>query len=397
MDEAITTTDSKVVATVVREETRETDPRNIPDGTDRSTHRGRTTDHPRREMVEHRPMAKLAAPQKRNPTSHRTRDKVTNHDYDQGPEEDYGYDGEYGQDDSGYEDLGRNMENDRQEEIDYGDWRIDRLADETGQYTDDKAHADREPVGVPAAHFAQGNAEPRTLLEDGLPAVARCETEASVVTELRATMLLGMNTLGPLQYNILLSLEARIQQIETEDAPAAMELTGSPEDAPQRFSMRPADLEHQSMVHPTGVHIHKGTDRETAIMWESVDNHAQLFVDKGFAKVPHDKLMKIYPQGPDERRVIKKTTTELMEKGKITRTQTQVPFAFPVFIVWQGTGDNRKGHIVVDVRPLNKEALNDAYPMRRQDDIMAELAHARYITVVDAMSYYQWLLHPDPT
>ncbi|KAM0740599.1 hypothetical protein ACQRIT_005783 [Beauveria bassiana] len=223
----------------------------------------------------------------------------------------------------------------------------------------------------------------------------------------RGTKLSVFRTLPP---------DTTVHQVNADDAPAAMELAGALDDSPQRFTLRPTDLpDGQTVVHGTGVHIQKGdTEDETAELWKLIDEFKGLFKDKGFAIMPEDELMRVrlkpgweeaishkchvYPQGPDERAVIKRTLQDLIDKGKIDRTRLQVAFAFPVFVVWHGVGDKRKGRMVVDVRALNKQALSDAYPMRRQDDIMADLAHAERITVIDAMSfYYQWLLHQDST
>lgn len=47
--------------------------------------------------------------------------------------------------------------------------------------------------------------------------------------------------------------------------------------------------------------------------------------------------------------------------------------SFPVFVVWQGTGQKRKGRMVVDIRQLNKMGLTDAYPITKQEGIYIKL------------------------
>ncbi|KGQ08839.1 Transposon Ty3-I Gag-Pol polyprotein [Beauveria bassiana D1-5] len=208
--------------------------------------------------------------------------------------------------------------------------------------------------------------------------------------------------------------EARIHAVDKQNVDMAMELAAmrEPEDA-TRFTLTADILRENTIVHPTGVNIHRSRDENQNAAWyQMITNHAALFQDKGFALVEPEERMRVrlkpgweetltqrcrvYPQGPNERQVIETTTQDLLQKGKLVRTSTQVPFSFPVFVVWQGQGDKRKGRMVVDVRSLNKHALADAYPMRRQDTIMSELAHSKFITVIDAMAfYYQWQLHPD--
>ncbi|KAI3540896.1 hypothetical protein CABS03_02268 [Colletotrichum abscissum] len=74
-----------------------------------------------------------------------------------------------------------------------------------------------------------------------------------------------------------------------------------------------------------------------------------------------------------------------------------VPLASPVFVIWrENKEENRKGRMVVDVRPLNDMIMADAYPMKTMDYIMSKAANATHITTFDAMAfYYQWRLHPD--
>lgn len=94
--------------------------------------------------------------------------------------------------------------------------------------------------------------------------------------------------------------------------------------------------------------------------------------------------------------MVSDTMRKLRTHGKAFFTTGQVPFAFPVFVVWQGPPNKRKGRMVVDLRPLNTMTLDDAYPMHRQEDITNMVAGASYVTVMDAMSfYYQWLLSPE--
>jgi len=78
-------------------------------------------------------------------------------------------------------------------------------------------------------------------------------------------------------------------------------------------------------------------------------------------------------------------------------TTKGTPFSYPVFVVWkiQPNGE-RRGRVVVDIRPLNRIAQPDVYPLPLQADIIAAVQGCPYITVVDCASFfYQWRVHPD--
>ena len=46
------------------------------------------------------------------------------------------------------------------------------------------------------------------------------------------------------------------------------------------------------------------------------------------------------------------------------------------------------GRVVVDVRELNDITIPDAYPMPSQEDILQRIMGCKYITVVDATSFF---------
>jgi len=98
----------------------------------------------------------------------------------------------------------------------------------------------------------------------------------------------------------------------------------------------------------------------------------------------------------EDRDVVRKTVNKLHADGKVDKTRFQVSFSFFVFVVWTTMPDGtRKGKMVVDVRVLNRIVLPYVYPMKSQDDIMAKLAYARYITILDAVAFHhQWLVDP---
>ena len=68
------------------------------------------------------------------------------------------------------------------------------------------------------------------------------------------------------------------------------------------------------------------------------------------------------------------------------------PWGLQVFVVYRGP----KARPVVDMRPLNICIPGDAYPLPRQEGIIASLAGMRWLGAVDITSaFYQRLIHPD--
>lgn len=71
------------------------------------------------------------------------------------------------------------------------------------------------------------------------------------------------------------------------------------------------------------------------------------------------------------------------------------PFALPVFVVRRTVHGQDKGRPVVDLRPVNKVAVPDSYPLPLQADVMASIHGKRWLTVIDATKFfYQLLVHP---
>lgn len=207
--------------------------------------------------------------------------------------------------------------------------------------------------------------------------------------------------------------ETRAMHVADDKAPAASTLAMVTADRQETRLMGLAKPPTRTVKHPIGVNIYNsGKPEETQALYQLVDEFAAVFQDKGFAKVPADEHMRVqfkdgwqdlipkkcrcYPVGPADRKVIEDTMDKLVQAGKANHTTQQVPFAWPVFVVWTPMKDGeRKSRMVVDIRGLNTVTLNDAYPMKRQEDITAKIANASHITIMNAMSfYYQWQVHP---
>jgi hypothetical protein len=168
---------------------------------------------------------------------------------------------------------------------------------------------------------------------------------------------------------------------------------------------------------PNGVTVF-GKPDEADRLAEVVRKHERLWVDKGTTvKVDPDRYMrvnlvddwkerasklssKIYPLGHEENEVVRTVFGKMREQGKMEYTSKPTPFGFPVFVVWKVTVVDgvrkRVGRPVVDIRPVNGMAVKDSYPLPLQSDIITALLGCRYITVIDAVSFfYQWLVAED--
>jgi hypothetical protein len=70
-------------------------------------------------------------------------------------------------------------------------------------------------------------------------------------------------------------------------------------------------------------------------------------------------------------------------------------FGFPVFVIWRLVDRKPKERVVVDLRDLNKDVIEDSYPLPKQENILSFDGGAKYLTVVDAAQlFYQWAVHP---
>jgi len=85
----------------------------------------------------------------------------------------------------------------------------------------------------------------------------------------------------------------------------------------------------------------------------------------------------------------------LQAAGKLSYTTQPTPFAFPVFVVWSKVPDPKtprqvvdKPRAVVDIRSLNRISVIDSYQIPLQADLFSELRGARYISTIDATSFF---------
>lgn len=105
----------------------------------------------------------------------------------------------------------------------------------------------------------------------------------------------------------------------------------------------------------------------TEAVMHLTSEYEDVFRDKGFVEIPEDEWMRItikpewqthipkrskaYPPRQGSKEVVKNTVGKLGKDQKVSRTKKQVPFAFPVFVVWRRMSDGqKKGQMVVDIR-----------------------------------------------
>ena len=160
-------------------------------------------------------------------------------------------------------------------------------------------------------------------------------------------------------------------------------------------------------VHQTGVTIH-GSPSAASSIAAVVESFPNLWKDTGNAKISESEFMeiplvenwrdlykpgqaKVYPVGQRDKAVIDSAFDKLHEQNRMEWTTTATPFSFPCFVVWKDTPDGAKGRVVVDIRALNKITMPDSYPVPLQSEILALIRGAKYISVIDAASFfYQW-------
>ena len=140
------------------------------------------------------------------------------------------------------------------------------------------------------------------------------------------------------------------------------------------------------------------------------ESFPKLWRDEGLIKVPPDELMRVplvegwqnqkiksrmYPLSSRDREVLDKVFNELHRQGKMVYATKPTPFAHPVFVVWRTVKGQQKGRVVIDLRALNRVTVPDNYPLPLQSEIIAALRGKKFITAIDATSFfYQFGIHP---
>ncbi|KAM3501403.1 hypothetical protein MY11210_009370 [Beauveria gryllotalpidicola] len=159
---------------------------------------------------------------------------------------------------------------------------------------------------------------------DGTPAIANKVIDATLVDDLKANMLLGIDTLGPLEADILISQRRAV--IQECNAMVAQKDTMI---EPGHMALVP--VHHHKAVH--GVrYIFEPRSRPDATMFAAMmeaDTDHVLFRNDSDKRIQIPKLKPGWeetltqrPQGPNERKVIETTTQDLLDKGKLLRRRS---------------------------------------------------------------------------
>jgi hypothetical protein len=161
-----------------------------------------------------------------------------------------------------------------------------------------------------------------------------------------------------------------------------------------------------------------GDNKTANAIAKVVNRYPNLWKDKGATvDIPEGRFMTVplkdgwqnanlghrpYALSPRDRAIVDHKFDKLVKDGKLIKTTRLTPFAFPVFVVWKTTFDNkgiptRKPRAVVDIRGLNQWTMKDSYPLPAQSDIISSLRGCRYMSVVDAIAFFfQWkVAHSD--
>ena len=151
------------------------------------------------------------------------------------------------------------------------------------------------------------------------------------------------------------------------------------------------------------------TREQTAALRQLAKRHMALFNDgKGIVREPESDWLRIdvppeievkvrsrapYPLNKRARDVIDADFDDHIETGRLEKLMKPTPHTMQVFVVY---GKNGKERPVVDGRPLNELVPGDAYPVPRQEEVIAQVNGMRWLSTGDITScFYQRILHPE--
>ncbi|KDN68219.1 hypothetical protein CSUB01_12682 [Colletotrichum sublineola] len=137
-------------------------------------------------------------------------------------------------------------------------------------------------------------------------------------------------------------------------------------------------------------------------------NQYHIYHDRGMIPIPDEEKMrielidgwqnqksriKVFPLGLEDMEFLNEEMEKQHKKGKAGWQIGPAALACSIFIVWKykEDGTKGKGRVVVDMRPLNKWASPDVYPLPDQEDIMQSLRGKKRITMFDASGFFHQL------
>lgn len=205
---------------------------------------------------------------------------------------------------------------------------------------------------------------------------------------------------------------------------------GGPDETPPTFGVsKPVNMPEIETKH--GVHVCNNEPALAARIKDLAESFS-LWEKKGILDLPDDEKMRIdlvdgwqhqirpcrpYPLGLEDQAVVDETLQPMRAEKKLEDMNFPTPMACPLFVVWKtsqaseaeflrqdgnttkdriirdkdGNYIRRKGRMVIDLRPVNKIAVPDSYPLPSQDDMINRLLAKRYLSVADASSFFHQL------
>jgi hypothetical protein len=170
-------------------------------------------------------------------------------------------------------------------------------------------------------------------------------------------------------------------------------------------------LQTEELVTDEGIHIYNLNRPLARRIQRLVKKYPGLWTDRGPIKVPLDQQMKIplvdgwqhhklnsraYPLSRKDQEFLDQTFGLLHKQGRMNWFHDATPFAHPVFVVWRTVHGVDKGRMVIDLRPLNRVAVPDSYPLPLQAEVIQSIRGKLFISVIDATAFFhQFLVHPD--
>jgi hypothetical protein len=204
-------------------------------------------------------------------------------------------------------------------------------------------------------------------------------------------------------YNMIQESEPPKEPLEPALGPAPLFSEARPKIPGLHSSLgisRPNDLPEQ--VTPKGVHIY-AENVSIANGFAKIVKDYNIWVDRSMVDILKDQQLKIplvdgwqnaslgsrsYPLGRKDIDFLNTAYDKLHEQGKMEWVDEPTPFAHPLFVVWRTVNSVTKGRVVVNLRPLNKIAIPDNYPLPLQAQVIAALRSKRYLTIVNATSFF---------
>ncbi|CZR65238.1 uncharacterized protein PAC_15138 [Phialocephala subalpina] len=95
-----------------------------------------------------------------------------------------------------------------------------------------------------------------------------------------------------------------------------------------------------------------------------------------------------YPLSAKDEVVVDELFDSLHKKDKFEWARGPTPFGCPVFVVWKMINSKLSSRPVIDMRPINKYAIFDAYSMPRQEEVIESLRGMAFITVIDGSKFF---------